>query len=87
MTDKVIALDDHRPHTATYVACMACAADWVAVSPVSAKVPLECPKCGAMEGEAVQPHSLDWFNRFMAGKDQKRRTMVLLNANRMEAGQ
>ncbi len=79
----VINLDDHRPHDAQYVACMDCAADWVAVFPINAPA-LECPKCGAMAGEVVQPQSLDWFKRFMAGSDQSRRTLVMLNANRMK---
>ena len=65
---------------------MDCANDWVAVAPVNAAL-LACPKCGAMAGEAVRTDDTEWFNRFMAGKNQKRRTMILLNAKRMEANQ
>lgn len=78
----IIDLSDFRAHSATYVACMSCAKDWVAVAPVGVAA-LECPSCGKMEGEQVQIHDIDWFNRFMSGKNQKRRTMVCLNANRM----
>ena len=82
MTKNIIALSDHRPHDAQYVACMDCAHDWVAVFPVNATA-LECSECGAMAGEPVQPTNLEWFRRFMAGKDQRRRTLVLLNAQRI----
>jgi hypothetical protein len=33
MNDNVVKIDDHRPHQATYVACLACGKDWVAVAP------------------------------------------------------
>lgn len=75
-------LDDHRPHAAQYVACMACAHDWVAVFPINA-APLECPRCGAMDGDAVRTDDVDWFKRFMAGGSQRTRTLVMLNAQRM----
>jgi len=79
---NVVNLDDHRPHTAQYVACMDCAHDWVAVAP-KAVGKLECPSCGSMSGEPVSIHDKTWFNRFMSGKDQTKRTLVCLNANRM----
>jgi hypothetical protein len=34
MSDNIVNLDDHRPHKATYVACLVCGHDWVAVAPV-----------------------------------------------------
>ena len=86
MSDRkinVVALDDFRPHDAQYVVCMDCAHDWIAVSPTTV-TEFECPGCGAMSGEVVQPHNLEWFKRFMAGKNTNRRTLVLLNAKRME---
>jgi hypothetical protein len=79
---SVIEIGDHRPHKTEYVACMACAHDWVAVYPATTSL-LECPKCQAAAGEAVKIHDVEWFKRFMAGNDTKRRTLVLLNANRM----
>jgi ribosomal protein S27E len=82
MTNKVVNLSDHRPHSTAYVACMSCAHDWVAVFPESA-LPLECPSCGVLEGEPVQTQSSEWFKRFMAGPDANKRTLVMLNANRM----
>lgn len=82
MNENIINLLDHRPHEARYVVCMDCANDWVAVFPVNATA-LECPECRAMAGEPVQPGNLDWFKRFMAGKEQHRRTLVLLNAQRI----
>jgi len=81
--DKIIGLDDHRPHTAKYFVCMTCAKDWIAVAPVNAGL-LECPKCSAMAGEVVKPYDIEWFKRFMRGKHQKRRTYVLLNAARIQ---
>jgi len=89
---NVVDLDDHRPHAAKYVACMACGHDWVAVSPAGTAL-LECSKCGAMAGEPVAIHDFEWFRRFMAGPrplrgkafkaDQMKRTMVVMNAGRM----
>ena len=88
---NVVDLDDHRPHTAKYVACMACGHDWVAVSPAGTAL-LECSKCGAMAGEPVAIHDCEWFRRFMAGlrplrgkafkADQTKRTLVVMNAGR-----
>jgi len=82
MSDRVTVLDDYRPHATAYVACMKCAHDWVAVFPPSA-VRLECASCGAMAGEPVDHQNVEWFKRFMAGKDRDKRTLVLLNAARM----
>jgi hypothetical protein len=84
--NKIINLDDHRPHEAQYVVCMKCAHDWVAVFPHAAKN-LECSECGEMSGEVVNYKDFGWFNNFMGRaknkKDQMKRTMVLLNAKRM----
>jgi hypothetical protein len=33
MNDNVVKLDDHRPHQATYVACLACGKDLGGSSP------------------------------------------------------
>ena len=84
MTDlTVVNLDDHRPHETRYVACMECAADWIAVVPLGTGV-LECEKCGEMAGETVRPTDKDFFRRFMrAGLSKSqttKRTMVLINA-------
>lgn len=80
---KLVQLDEYRPHDEAYVACMKCARDWVAVFPLGVKK-LECPSCHELEGEPVQIHNLEWFKRFMAGDAQRKRTMVCLNAKRME---
>ena len=84
---EVISLDDHRPHSSRYVACMACAHDWVAVAPATT-LTLECPSCGLMEGESVRTADLSWLRRFMecspmSNKQRHKRTMVMLNAKRM----
>jgi hypothetical protein len=83
---EVINLDEHRPHTSRYVACMKCAHDWVAVAPVGATA-LECSECGEMAGEPVAYNYLEWFRRFidfkMDEKEKLKRTLVLLNAKRM----
>jgi hypothetical protein len=83
---NVVRLDEHRPHTVKYVTCMNCAHDWVAVAPVGV-TSLECSECGAMEGEQVNHHDIEWFKRYMSPKfskkQQQKRTLVLLNAKRM----
>jgi len=48
MTD-VINIDDHRPHEARSVECVACGKKWVAVFPVDTKQ-LECPQCNKLDG-------------------------------------
>jgi DNA-directed RNA polymerase subunit RPC12/RpoP len=84
MMGDVIPLGDHRPHGTHYVVCMDCAKDWVAVVPETAEWPLECPNCGEMSGDEVNWNDAEWFMRFMAGGDSEKRTLVLLNAKRME---
>jgi len=83
MDDNVTRLDDHRPHDVSYVTCMECAHDWVAVQLTAASGPLECSSCGAMAGERVQSGDPEWFIRYMSGLDPAKRTMVLLNEKRM----
>jgi len=80
---NIIDLTERLPHSAMYVSCMECAKDWVAVVLRGVETGLECPACGAMAGERVRTDDLAWFNRYMAGPDHKKRTMVLLNAKRM----
>jgi len=82
---NVVSLDEHRPHSASYVVCMLCAHDWPCVHPPDV-VAFECPNCGHMAGEIVAPGDIEWFKRFMDTDDkeqQQRRTMILLNAQRM----
>ena len=76
MDDNVTRLDDHRPHDVSYVTCMECAHDWVAVQ-------LAAVSCGAMAGERVQSGDIKWFIRYMSGPDPVKRTNVLLNEKRM----
>lgn len=83
---KVVKLDDHRPHKSEYVACMSCGKDWVASIDASATGPYECPSCGEMAGEKVEPSNIGFFIRFTdvkTKKDKDARTLVLLNAQRM----
>ena len=49
---RVISLDDHRPHIVGPARCGVCGSEWVAVAPVKgeAERKLECPTCGFMEG-------------------------------------
>lgn len=85
---NVVSLDEHRPHNASYVACMDCGHDWPCVHPPEV-VDFECPNCGHMTGEIVAPGDAEWFKRFMDTDDkeqQQRRTMILLNAQRMIDG-
>ena len=84
---NVTILDDHRPHEFQYVACMDCGHDWVAVSPCDLEHKLECSECGNESGEAVNGGDTKWLQRFMSAslghKNQKKRTLVLLNEKRM----
>lgn len=84
---NLIELDDYRPHEYQYVACMACGHDWVAVMPCALEHKLECSECGKQEGEIVDGGNIKWFQRFMSAslgpKNQKKRSMVLLNEKRM----
>ena len=89
MTDNVITLADHRPHQSTYVACLVCGRDWLAVAPADT-VHFECPACHALGGVEVKPDSVEFLNAFFRGvkskKEQTKRTMVVLNAKRMIEG-
>ena len=86
MSDNVITLDDHRPHQSTYVACLACGKDWVAVAPADV-VHFECPVCRVLCGVEVKPDSPEFLNSFFRGikkkKELTKRTLVVLNAKRM----
>lgn len=87
MTDNIVSLDDYRPHQSTYVACIDCGKDWVAVAPAETEA-FECPKCRALSGKRVEPTSVDFINEFMrpakTKKDRDHRAMVLINAGRMK---
>jgi len=85
---NVTKLDDHRPHEYQYVACMDCGHDWVAASPCALEHKLECSECGEQAGEVVDGGDMAWFQRFMSKamgpKDQRKRSLVLLNKKRMK---
>lgn len=73
-----------------YTACMSCGADWFDAFPLGV-ARIACPKCGAVEGEPVKIHDMDWFRRFtskgaLGGAEWKRRAMVCLNAKDLENG-
>jgi len=84
---EIINLDDQRPHVTRYVACISCGKDWVATVDARAEGMLECPECGALAGDVVSTTDTDFFQRFTGAakgkKDQRKRTLVLLNAQRM----
>ena len=90
MTDNIINLNDHRPRQTTYVACLVCGKDWVAVAPADV-VHFECPVCRALCRIEVKPDSLEFLNSFFRGikkkKELTQRTLVVLNAKRMIEGQ
>ena len=89
MTENIINLDDHRPHQSSYVACLECAKDWFAVAPADT-VHFECPVCAKLSGVVVEPASPEFLNAFFRGvrgkKEKTKRTMVVLNAQRMIEG-
>lgn len=86
MTDNIIHLDDHRPHQSSYVACLECGKDWMAVAPADT-LHFECPACSKMSGVVVEPSSAEFINAFMRPAKRRaerhKRTMVVLNAQRM----
>jgi len=86
MSDNIINLDDHRPHMSAYVACLACANDWIAVAPADT-LHFKCPVCTKLSGVVVEPSNPEFLNAFFRGvkrkKEQAKRTMVVLNAQRM----
>ena len=86
MSDKIINLDDHRPHMTAYVACLKCAKDWIAVAPADTVI-FCCPKCDKLSGAVVDPSSAEFINLFMRPAKTKaartKRTIVVLNAQRM----
>ena len=90
MTDNVITLADHRPHQSTYVACLVCGKDWVAVAPADVEH-FECPVCRVLCGVEVRPDSVEFLNSYFKGvrgkKENMRRTLVVLNAKWMIDGQ
>ena len=46
MTEKVVSIDDYRPHITREVICIRCLARWVAVYPEDVLMKdLECPSC------------------------------------------
>lgn len=48
--NKVVNLDEHRPHLAGEALCMGCGHRWQAVAPVGAFKELECSECKRMMG-------------------------------------
>jgi hypothetical protein len=90
MTDNIVNLDDHRPHQTSYVACLDCGKDWVAVAPVDT-VHFQCPDCLKLSGVVVDPASPEFLNAFFRGvkgkKENTKRTLVVLNAARMKGAQ
>lgn len=86
MSENIVNLDDRRPHQTSYVACLDCGKDWIAVAPVDT-VHFACPKCSKLSGVVVDPGSVEFINAFMRPAKRKaerqKRTMVLLNASRM----
>lgn len=86
MTDNIVNLGNHRPHSTAYVACLECGKDWIAVAPANTRH-CECPACGKLSGVVVDPSSADFINAYMWPAKSKaarhKRTMVVLNAQRM----
>lgn len=86
MTDKVINLDDRRPHKAVYAACMTCGKDWVEAAPVGTHT-FECPVCKTLTGTQVKPMDHEFLSKFMfeakTKEDREHRILVVLNANNM----
>jgi DNA-directed RNA polymerase subunit RPC12/RpoP len=86
MSDNIINLDDHRPHQTSYVACLDCGKDWIAVAPANT-FHFQCPDCLKLSGLVVDPQCPHFINAFMRPAkrkaDKKKRTMVVLNAARM----
>lgn len=56
MSAEVIQLDEMRPHSSGEVLCLACANEWVAVTPVGT-VWLDCPACKLTRGRYKYAHT------------------------------
>jgi DNA-directed RNA polymerase subunit RPC12/RpoP len=86
MTNNIVNIEDHRQHQTSYVACMDCGKDWIAVAPANT-MHFECPACAKTSGEVVDPSSAEFINAFMRPAKTKaarhKRTIVVLNAQRM----
>ena len=68
---SVVSLEDRRKqkeeataHASGGARCLACKHEWVAVSPVPADQPFECPSCGAMKGLYTQLLSRNEHDHF-----------------------
>tara|TARA_R110000823_G_C15523854_1_gene455942 strand:- start:203 stop:481 length:279 start_codon:yes stop_codon:yes gene_type:complete len=83
MSNNIVNLNDYRPHQESYVACLDCGKDWVAVAPADV-LHFECPKCNTLSGVKVNPSDQDFMNAFMHPAKRKanitQRTMVVINA-------
>lgn len=54
-SDRVVRLDDYRPHAWWRMRCLDCGARWVAVVSVGTTKPLECLECHRMAGLPEEP--------------------------------
>ena len=83
---NIVSIDDHRPHQTSYVACFDCGKDWIAIAPANT-MQFECQKCAKLSGAVVDPSSAEFINDYMRPAKTKaerhKRTMVVLNAQRM----
>jgi DNA-directed RNA polymerase subunit RPC12/RpoP len=91
MTNNIVNMEDYRQHQTSYVACLDCGKDWIAVAPANT-MHFECPACEKLSAEVVDPSSADFINTFMRPAKTKaarlKRTMVVINAQRMiDAGE
>lgn len=48
---NIYPFERKEPHTVGKAQCTACGCQWIAVVPGEGPIKLECPECGAMEGE------------------------------------
>lgn len=56
--DKVVSLDDRRPHMSGEARCLCCGHKWVAIAPIGT-VELECTECNTYRGVFIGPPKPD----------------------------
>lgn len=62
-SNRVVSLDERRPHNAGQARCLDCKHEWAAVCPVGTTW-LECPACTLFRGRMIGQHERDgphWF--------------------------
>lgn len=66
MSENVVNLDEHRPHTTGTAICLACRHEWEAVAPIGVEW-LQCPQCLLTRGLFKMPFEISGRPRWACG--------------------